>query len=142
VVILWSQLIREQNKVKQLQWATENLGASFEDVICTDETIVQLDTHRRFCCRKKGQKPRYKPRPKHPTKVHVWASISWRGATNVCIFEGIMNADLYINILDNFLVHSYKLCIQRAINLCKTTTLNTLHAIVENSLKKRVSTGG
>jgi len=41
---------------------------------------------------------------KPPTKVHVWAGISWRGATNVRIFEGIMNANLYINVLDNFLV--------------------------------------
>ena len=102
--VAYCQLIREQNKEKRLQWAFHNVAASFEDVIWTDETTVQLDTHCRFCCWKKGQKPRYKPCPKHPTKVHVRAGISWRGATNVSIFEGTMNADLCINILDNFLV--------------------------------------
>ena len=38
-------------------------------------------------------------RPKHPLKLHVWAGISLRGATRVCIFEGCMDADLYIDIL-------------------------------------------
>jgi len=100
----YCQLIREGNRAKRLEWAKENLGASFHDVIWTDETTVQLETHRRYCCRKRGQPPRRKPRPKHPCKVHVWAGISWKGATRVCIFDGIMNAELYTEILDRFLV--------------------------------------
>ena len=43
-------------------------------------------------------------RPKHPTKVHVWAGISARGRTGICIFEGIMNAELFIDILDKTLL--------------------------------------
>ena len=43
-------------------------------------------------------------RPKHPMKVHVWARISKRGRTNICIFEGIMNAELFIDILDKTLL--------------------------------------
>ena len=43
-------------------------------------------------------------RPKHPTKVHVWAGISRKGATQICIFEGIMDAPLYTNILQNTLL--------------------------------------
>ena len=58
----YCQLIRDQNKVKRLAWARENMGEEFKDVIWTDETSVQLESHRRFCCRKKSQKPRYKPR--------------------------------------------------------------------------------
>ena len=38
-------------------------------------------------------------RPKHPVKVHVWAGISKQGATGICIFEGTMNADRYIEVL-------------------------------------------
>ncbi len=38
-------------------------------------------------------------RPKRPVKVHVWAGISSRGATRVCIFEGITNAASYVHIL-------------------------------------------
>ena len=41
----------------------------------------------------------YKPTPKHALKVNVWAGISKRGATKICIFDSIMDADLYIEIL-------------------------------------------
>ena len=43
-------------------------------------------------------------RPKHPIKVHVWAGISMRGRTGICIFEGIMDAYMYIDILDKTLL--------------------------------------
>ena len=38
-------------------------------------------------------------RPKHPIKVYVWAGISVKAATAVCIFDGCMDADRYIEIL-------------------------------------------
>jgi len=37
-------------------------------------------------------------------KVHVWAGISLQGRTGICIFEGIMDARLYIHILDQRLL--------------------------------------
>ena len=43
-------------------------------------------------------------RPKHPIKVHVWASISRKGRTGICVFEGKMNAELYVEILNNTLL--------------------------------------
>ena len=43
-------------------------------------------------------------RAKHPVKVHVWAGISRRGATQICIFEGIMERFLYTSILDRTLL--------------------------------------
>ena len=49
-------------------------------------------------------KPRYKPCPKHLDKVHVWAGISWRDATGVCVFDGIMDAPMYTRILEGYLV--------------------------------------
>lgn len=58
----YCQLIREPNKVKRLNWAKENIGDTFDNVVWTDETTVQLQTHRRFCCRKRGEAPRNKPR--------------------------------------------------------------------------------
>ena len=100
----YCQLIRPANRVKRLEWAKENVGAIFENVIWSDETTVQMESHRRFHCYKKGCKPRYKPRPKHPTKVHVWAGISVRGATGVCIFDGIMDAPMYTRILETHLI--------------------------------------
>ena len=100
----YCQLIREVNKTKRLEWAKLYKDDDFENVIFTDESTVQLESHRRFCCRKKGEAPRPKPRPKHPLKVHVWAGISMRGTIGICIFDGIMNKELYIDILDQMLV--------------------------------------
>ena len=46
----------------------------------------------------------YFDRPKHPPKVHVWAGISLCGPTKICIFDGIMDAPLFVDILDSTLV--------------------------------------
>ena len=102
----YCQLIREANKEKRLVWATKCLDErdTFDDVIWSDETSVQLEFHRRHCFRKANQPPKLKPKPKHPVKVHVWAGISKRGATEVCIFEGNMDASFYIQILENNLL--------------------------------------
>ena len=43
-------------------------------------------------------------RPKHPTKVHVWAGISKRGRTGICIFDGIMKKELFVSILEGTLL--------------------------------------
>ena len=61
----YCQLIREANKEKRLKWAREYVSEvedGFQDVIWTDESSIQLETHRRFCCRKAGKRPRNKPR--------------------------------------------------------------------------------
>ena len=100
----YCQLIRHENKEKRLNWARTFLHDSFDNVIWSDETTVQLETHRRFCYRKEGEKPRPKPRAKHPIKVHVWGGISKQGATQVCIFEGIMAAPLHCEILQRTLL--------------------------------------
>ena len=43
-------------------------------------------------------------RPKHPYKVHVWAGISLRGKSGICIFNGIMDRFLYVDILKKTLL--------------------------------------
>ena len=74
---------RPRNQFKRLQWAVtslpELLAGGFEDVIWTDETSVQLESHWRHSHWKKGQPAILKPRPKHPVKLHVWAGISKKG---------------------------------------------------------------
>lgn len=56
------QLQQDANKVKHLEWARKHRDDTFEDVIWTDESSIQLKTHRRFCCRKIEERPRNKPR--------------------------------------------------------------------------------
>ena len=55
----YCQLIRQANKIKRLDWAKINLN---ENVVWTDEATIQLETHRRFSCHKKGERPKNKPR--------------------------------------------------------------------------------
>ena len=132
VAVRTASLLGRTNK--RLEWARKNLHEAangFQDVIFTDEASIQLETHRRFCCHKIGERPKNKPRyimymymvyayvhvclygnyyyvllcrAKHPTKVHVWAGISVKGRTGICIFDGIMEAPLYIQILDETLL--------------------------------------
>ena len=61
----YCQMIHEVNKVKCLEWATKYLPEAkkgFLDIIFTDKTSIQMESHRRFYCRKKGEAPRNKPR--------------------------------------------------------------------------------
>ena len=62
----YCQIIREANKEKRLLWARQQLVSAltngFRDVVWTDESSIQLETHRRYACRKKGEAPKLKPR--------------------------------------------------------------------------------
>ena len=61
----YCQMIREGNKGKRLEWATKFLHEAetgFLDVIFSDETSIQMESHHRFCCRKRGEPPKNKPR--------------------------------------------------------------------------------
>ena len=60
----YCQMIREANKTKRLELArtyASEADTGFLDVIFTDETSIQLESHRRFCCRKTGEPPSLNP---------------------------------------------------------------------------------
>ena len=59
---VYFQLIRDANKAKRLDFAQKYVeeatsATGFEDIMWTDECSVQLETYRRFCCRKHGEPP-------------------------------------------------------------------------------------
>ena len=59
------QMIHKANEVKRLQWTRQYIyeaKTGFLNVIFKDETSVQLESHGRFCCRKRGEPPRNKTR--------------------------------------------------------------------------------
>ena len=64
----YCQLILGPNRVKCLEWSRHNLGSSFEHVIWSDETTVQLETHRRFFWPKEGAKAQVQTPPEAPCK--------------------------------------------------------------------------
>ena len=51
----YCQMLREVNKVKRLEWALENEGLDFDDVVWTDECTVQLESHRHFVAGRLGR---------------------------------------------------------------------------------------
>ena len=72
----YCQLIRAANKIKRLQFAKDffhEAASGFNDVVYTDETSIQLESHRRFCCHKRGQLPRNKPR--YRTRLYTRSTI-------------------------------------------------------------------
>jgi len=58
----YCQLIRDVNKQKRLAWAQQYIEDDFLNVIWTVECSVQMESHRRFCCRKRSEAPKPKPR--------------------------------------------------------------------------------
>lgn len=94
------------NRKKRLVWCKEQLRAKeeFDDVIFTDESTIQLEQHSRLCFRKQRMARNLKQRPKHPIKVHIWGGISKRGATDVVIFTGIMNAERLATVFESGLL--------------------------------------
>ena len=61
--------------------------------------MIQLENHRAFCYRKAGQAPKPKPKPKNPYKIMVWAGISNKGATNICLITGSVDSQVYQDII-------------------------------------------
>ena len=110
----YCQLIRDANKFKRLEFAQRVLesGDTFHNVIFSDECSISLQSYRRTCFRMPDEPTKQKPKPKHPLKVHVWGGggrgggeISRHGATKmICIFDGIIDADLFCNVLESTLV--------------------------------------
>ena len=60
----YCQLIQCVNKEKRLEWVRKYLAeanSGFHNVVWTDESSVQLETHRRHSYRKLGDAPKCKP---------------------------------------------------------------------------------
>ena len=66
--------------------------------------MIQLENNGTFSYRKVGEPPRPKARAKHPYKVMVWAGISRKGATNICLLNKSMNSSVYQVVLQSHLV--------------------------------------
>ena len=117
-------------------------GDTFDNVIFSNECSISFQQFRRTCYRKVDEPVKRKPKPKHPLKVHVWAGISRSGATKICIFEGIMQADLYCNIIlrTPWFLSSMRLC--QTIILCRTMTPNTRRDVPRPFSTSMASTGG
>lgn len=102
----YCQLIRDANKVKRVEFCQRVLqsGENFNDIVFTDESMVQLSPSKRKLYHKKGQPCKFRPKAKHPVKVYIWGGISKRGATNCVLFTATMDGPLYTKILEQGLL--------------------------------------
>ena len=99
----YSTLMTEVNKGKRMMWCLDCIAEGnlqLSDVIWTDESSIQLVSHRKITDQKKGHPVHLAGRPKHPQKIHVCGGISPRGATPIVMFTGTLIATRYTRILD------------------------------------------
>ena len=86
--ISWQCLIHQENKEKRLRWAREYLNESedgFDNVIWTDESSIQCETHKHFCYRKKNCPPKRKPRCV-TWMLYIYSSKIGR-CCSICMYE-------------------------------------------------------
>uniref|UniRef100_A0A1I7WLE8 DDE_3 domain-containing protein n=1 Tax=Heterorhabditis bacteriophora TaxID=37862 RepID=A0A1I7WLE8_HETBA len=98
-------LIRPANKEKQLQFCTRilEIKESFPECIFLDESTTQLNLNSKiYFVEKDDAIGRRRSVAKYPLKVHVWACISYRRATNICIWDEKMDSTLYCKIINEF----------------------------------------
>ena len=138
-------MISERNKIKRHDFAKACIetGDTFNNVIWTDESSVQLTRHCRTMRVKVGKERVFKPAPKHALKVHVWAGISKRGATHICVFDQIMDGPLYVKILEDFLIPFLnEAFLTEIIDLCRIMIRNIQVVLQKTFLRRMISSGG
>ena len=98
-------MISERNKLKRRKFAQMCLDEEYicDNLIWSDESSVQLTLHAQTMRVKIGRERVLKPQAKHGLKVHIWAAISRKGATCICVFDQNMDGPLYVSMLEEFL---------------------------------------
>ena len=83
----YCQLIPDANKIMRLEYTQRVLesGNTFQ-MIFIDECSISLAHYQCTCYQKFDEPTKQKPKL-------VWAGISRHGATEICIFDGIMDTD-------------------------------------------------
>ena len=78
------------------------------DINFTDKSTIEMDSHTKlrrigdFQTDKNGPKHglfhglKMTPKPKHPSKLHVLVGMSSQGATMICLLDGIMRKEFYV----------------------------------------------
>ena len=99
-------MIFDTNKKNRMDFARMCLDTDddFSNVVWIDESSVQLRRHSQTMRVNIWKERTLKPQAKHTVKVHAWAGISMKVATEICIFDPVMDAPLYIGILCAFLL--------------------------------------
>lgn len=100
----YCQIVRDVNKLKRVNFCNSLIQDIniLKRIVFSDESCIQLERHKRLIWKKGTDKLMVlRSRAKYPVKVHVWAGISWEGATKIVIMpESIrINSLIYQDIL-------------------------------------------
>lgn len=107
---IYGQLISHKNVRLRCDWCFQQLISkdTYPNVFYVDESTVEMCSSGRLVFHQHGSNldrlPAKSPKPKHSYKVNVWGGISYRGPTDICVFTGIMDSEIYQNILEDNLL--------------------------------------
>ncbi|CAF0953586.1 unnamed protein product [Brachionus calyciflorus] len=97
--------LTEIQKLERLIWCQRYLKCDFEDYIFVDETTAVVYEKPLYHLRYPSSRPEAFPcTSKFECKIHVWAGISFQGATNFALFKQNMDSELYREILADYLI--------------------------------------
>lgn len=96
-------LLTANQQLRRLEFARKFKNENWRNVLFTDEKTFELFGHPKndFVWEESPQAVPASPKVKHPPKVHVWGGVSFYGKTKLVIFQGIMDADFYVEEILN-----------------------------------------
>ncbi|GET51429.1 IS630 family transposase [Rhizophagus irregularis DAOM 181602=DAOM 197198] len=92
-------MLTAAHKQKCIEWAQQHINDNWNTTLFSDETAFQLfrNTVKRW---HKKIRP-IRPMPKDRTKIFAWGGFCVTGKTSLFCFRRIMNAEFYVEILEN-----------------------------------------
>ncbi|CAB5352342.1 unnamed protein product [Rhizophagus irregularis] len=92
-------MLTAAHKQKRIEWAQQHINDNWNTTLFSDETAFQLfrNTVKRW---HKKIRP-IRPMPKDRTKIFTWGGFCVTGKTSLFCFRRIMNAEFYVEILEN-----------------------------------------
>ena len=99
---IWSNAIGQKQRHEFARMCAKAKD-TFEDVIWTDESSIQLMHHSQTMS-VKIRKREFEACCKAYSQSSCVAGLSKRGATHICKFDQIMDGPLYVKILEDFLL--------------------------------------
>jgi transposase len=91
-------MLTAEHKKKRVEWAKKHIDDDWSRTVFSDETSFQLfqNTITQWY---KYQRP-IRPFPKNRQKIHAWGGFSSCAKTSLYCFTGIMNAEFFVQILE------------------------------------------
>ena len=96
-------MVSEKNRLVRVNGQRSTSTPSWYKTVFIDEMSIWLARGRIKLWTKSGQK-RTAPTTKHTPKINVWAGFSSMGTFPLCIFTNNMNSEMFINILEGYLL--------------------------------------